>query len=577
MKKLFLFLLVTLSIQSFGQLGYSSFLMRTAQSTREHPVQLDTVLQFVNSQPVHKIWRSDSTYVSTIVPPTNYVITEWQILDHESDNLIDMGSGNTISHASTFVSMDSSNIYDITIMAIRSTGTPDTIKQRLAGEFSCYNKPPTVFDETWSSSGGHDMGWTNRPGYAIRITGDISGQVNFWWLKSDDPTNPIHIVVDDVDIASATWNFTGTALNNVIIDGCADENVQYGLRGTKTEAGQNQMFQITLAEPNDATRRSGNIVFMGIYMDGSGIAGAGNTGVRIIPPNDATTNNTNYSTPKITGFNVKIRNTHEEGTYWGATNTTLTSGRTYSYILKSFVYDWDIANVGNEAWQGGSIMNLDFFHNRLSTSGTRNQNLHENLLQLGHCGGAVYQNWFEQYTHNTIAWFPSRIGTKIEFFSNVIYTTGKDGDGAGNMWGRSDEADDYATIEYSFFNNTVVWTAGVSAFTLYENARVWDKFNVVGNIIVGASTTNFENGNGMDAGHTVFDNVQKLTANIGDLLFVDSANKDYHLSSISSPAFAEPSTSITKVSKFANYDYEGIEFKAPMYGAFSGYELNIFE
>lgn len=572
MKKI-LFLLLLITSSASAQIGLGGFVMGSSSPT-SLPVQVDT-MRFINAQPVHKIWRGDSTYVSTIVPPTNYIITSWVILDHESDYITDMGAGNTISHAPTFTSMDSSNVYDILITAVYS-GINDTIKQRLVGEFSCYPKKPTTFNETWSSAGGHDMGWTNRPGYAIRVTGDISGQVNFWWLRSDDPTQPVHIVADDVDIESSTWNFTGTALDNVIIDGSTDESVQYGLRGTKTGAGQNQMLQITLAEPNNAIYRSGNIVIMGVFMDGGSIAGAGNTGVRIIPPNDATTNNTNYSTPKITFFNCKIRNTWEEGNYMGATNTTLTSGRTYSYIDKAIIYDWDVENTGNEAWQGGSILNLDFFHNRLSTSGTRDQNLHENLLQLGHCGGYVYQNWFEQYTHNTIAWFPSGIGTRIEFFSNVIYTTGKDGDGAGNNWGRSDDDNIYPTLEYSFFNNTIIWTAGVSAFTLYENDRVWDKFNVVGNIIVGATTTNFENGNGMDAGHTLFDNVQELTADIGDLLFVNAAAKNYKPSSLASPAFATPTT-ITKYSKFANYDYEGIEFKAPMYGAFSGYELYLNE
>lgn len=529
---------------------------------------LQKTIEFANPSYTHKVWRSGVEMTGTITPPTGYSAT-WQIINHKTRAVVDSGSGTSVTSTLTFVSMENCNTYDLLVTV---TNGVKTFRRIFPGEFTCLPQVPVSFDETWSSSAGHNMAWTNRPGYAIRVTGNITGRLNHWWLKSDDPTNPVHVILDDCDITSSTWCFTATASKNVIYDGCTDESIQYGLRAVGTT--NNQIIQSTFCEPSDSTHRGGWTYWCGISATGD-TPGTGVAGFRFIPPNDAVNNDTTFTCPGVLLFNTKAQNTWEEGYYIGATNDTLTSGRTYSRINEALFYNIISDGAGNEGFQFGSVDNWEFFNSTLSNSGTRNQNLHENLFQFAHCtNGLCYMNHFEQGTHNTIAFFQGRTGTDAEFHSNTIYTAGKDGDGAGNIWGRTDNHDTETEIYFSFYNNTIVWTAGASAFTIYENTDIWNKFWAVSNIVVGATTTDWEDGDGVTSSHVEMENLKKTTANIGDILFVNTGSKNYHLASLSSPAFASATTyTPTKTSPFKDYDKEGVEYWTDVYGAFSGYEL----
>lgn len=562
MRKIFLLLLLTLPLASYSQQRYRTIIPLLNSSP---PIDSVFTISFSNPQDtVCKVWRSGVEYTGTINTKTGQTVTKWSIIEHLSRDTVASGTGTSVTATMTFVHIDST-VFDL--YAIMAGLGGDTLM--LPAEIFTLPQIPVSYDETWSTATGHGMGWTDRAGYAIRVTGTISGHLNHWWLKSDDPTDPVHVVFDNATINSSTWNFTATASKNVIYDGCANDN--QGLVAVKTGSGLNQIIQFTMAEPNNATYRGGSTIWCGIYADGADIAGAGNTGMRIIPPNDATTNDTNFSLSYILQNHITIRGTHEEGAYNGATNDTQTSGRTYSRMDQAYFYHWNIDSTGNEAFQIGSADKWEFARSRLSNSGLRGQEFHENLLQVGYSSnGDVYMNFMDQgAAHNTIAWFPGRTGLDNEFHANVIYSLGQGT--SGNLWGRTDNHDTETSKQYSFWNNTIQTTTG-TAFTLYETVDIWDKFNAVGNIIIGQNTTDFTNGSGFDSGHTVFDNLKYLTANIGSVGFVDYANKNYHLSSLASPAFATPS-SITKNSMFKDYDFEGVKFITPVFGAYSGYEL----
>lgn len=550
------------------QLGFGAISQRFINGSSPEFTQY--TIEFDNPSYTHKVWRSGVENTGTITPPTGYTAT-WQILNHKTRSVVDSGSGTSVVSTLTFVSMANCNTYDLLVTV---TNGSNTFRRLFPAEFTCLPVAPVSFDETWSSAGGHGMGWTDRAGYAIRVTGTISGQVNHWWLKSDDPTDPVHVVLDDCDITSSTWCFTATASKNVIYDGCTDEAIQYGLRVVGTT--NNQMIQSTFCEPNNATYRGGWTYWCGISATGD-TPSTGVVGFRFIPPNDASNNSTNYSNDGLLMFNCKSQDSWEEGFYIGATNDTLTSGRTYSRINEALFYNIVSDGSGNEAFQMGSVDNWEVFKCHFSNSGTRNQNLHENCFQFAHCDtGYFYMNFIDQGTHNSIAFFQGRTGTNAEFHSNIIYTLGKDGDGAGNIWGRTDNHDTETEIYFSFYKNTIIWTAGAAAFTLYENTDIWNKFWATENIVVGATTTDWENGNGFTTSHVEMENLKKTTANIGDVLFVDEGSKDYHLSSLASPAFASATTyTPTKNSPFKDYDYEGAEWVDDVYGCYSGYELMV--
>jgi hypothetical protein len=468
--------------------------------------------------------------------------------------------------------MANCNTYDLLVTV---TNGINTFYRMFPAEFTCLPPIPSTFDAVWSVSGSHDMGWTDRPGYAIRITGNITGFLNTWWLRSSDPTDPVHIYLDNVTIDSTTvQNFRITAFSNVIIDGCGDEDIQYGMTLNKLTGANQQLFTFEAAEANDATKRSSNVIICGIEADGNDIAGAGITAFRFINGRDSTNNESTYQIDNIVHFNCYGHNTYEEAYYYGQSNDALSGGYGYPYYTNCMYYRLRGENAGNEVFQFGLNRDFDVFSCVFKNGGTRNQNFHENLVQWsnGNQNGAFYMNYLEQGTHNLLAGGIGRTGGNNEFFSNIMYSLGKDSDGAGNIWCQCDQSDLFTDVNFSFFHNTIQYAVG-TAFTLYEAYTTnWNKFNAVENLIVGENTTNYENAAFVDPTHVVFSNYQLLTANIGTAGFVDYANKDYHLSSLSSPAFGS-STSITKVHPLSEYDYEGYEYVSAVRGAYSGVEL----
>lgn len=555
-------------------IGTSNLWYKGFNGTPSDPVRTIT---FENPEPLSKVWRSGISDSGTITPPTGYTST-WQIINSKTRVVTHSGSGNTVNHTFTFVSMDDCNIYDLLVTV---TNGVKTFKRMFPQEFRCLPVAPTTFDRTISAATYLDDNWTNRPGYRIRVTGTITGMVELREFKSDDPTQPIHVVFDDCTINSTTWNFKFTSGKNIIFDGLAATG-EYGLTMNKTGVGQNQMFQFEWNHFGaDIDKFSENIIICGVDANGQSITGEGNTGFRILPGGiDGTVN---YNTRTFEGlymFKCRARNTYDEGYYIGYfTDAVQGSGYRYTYINDALFFDLHGDGCGREVFQ------IYAKNSKVSTSTFKNGNTrqivgHRNCVQLS--GGTdsmeFYQNWIEQNLANNL-FVPGAGetgGNDIEVHSNIFYSGVGVGD-IGNIWSRADLSVVYNVtgISQKFYNNTIIYTAGASAFTLYEAfATDFNKFEAVGNVTVGATTTDYENGSGMNASHATFSNYELLTANIATAMFTDSSSKDYRPNSLSSPMFGS-STSITKNGVYAAYDYDGYEFSGtyPIRGAHSGIPL----
>lgn len=559
-----LFLLL-ISAQSFSQIvGIVATTASNRSSSVFETITEDSLILFANPTN-QKIWRSGVEYTGIISAPSSH---QWAITDHCTQDTLATGTSNNVTHTFTFSSMNDCNVYDLCV-------TADGLVRVFPFEFTCLPQKPVSYNETWSASGQHDMGWTNRPGYKIRITGEFTGFINAWWLRSDDPTQPIHIVLDNITVNSGNaQNFRATAFKNVIIDGCTDDDVAYGMTLNKTGSAAQQLFVLEAAEANDASKRTSNVIICGIDANGNDIVGSGITAFRFINGRDATNNESTYQIDNIKHFNCRGRNTYEEAYYYGQSNDALSGGLGYPYFTDCLYYRLIGENAGNEVMQFGLNRNFEMALCTFKNGGTRNQNFHENLVQWsnGNQNGAFYMNYLEQGTHNLLAGGIGRTGGNNEFFSNVMYSAGKDADGAGNLWFQCDQSDLFADVNWSIFHNTIHYAQG-TAFTLYEAYTTnWNKFNAVENLIVGENTTDYENASAVDPTHVVFSNYKVLTANISTVGFVDYLNKDYHLNSLSSPAFGA-STSITKTHWMSDYDFDGYKYSTPIRGAFSGVEL----
>lgn len=567
----------TIDNLGFGSIGSRSLVNGTEYGTIVSSLNCNQI-QFSNPSYTHKIWRSGVAYNATASVPIGYTCN-WSIVNHETRAVQTSGATTAVSWTPTFARVDVCNTYDLIVVATRGA---KTFTRVFPGEITVYPQDPGTYTTTYNTSGDKNGGWTNRAGQSILVTGSLT-RINMYHFKSDDPTNWLYIKLHNLDIQTATniISFGITAFQNVVIDGCTDETVQYGCVIQKLTGAASQMVNFLGAEPNDNTKLSKNVMMCGIDCNGNNIVGAGITAFRILNNRDAANNETTFTFDRLTVFNCRGRNTYEETWYLGQSSDYTSGGLRYPYYTNCYYYNLIGENGGNEVWQFGLHRNSEVFKCSFKNGGTRNQNSHENLVQWsnGNRNCAFYMNYLEQGTHNLLAFFSGETGKDNEFFSNVMYTDGKDADGGGNIWAQAQTGSIEATLNVSFFHNTIIWAAGVSAFTLYEAFVLdWNKFNAVENIVIGATTTDYENASGVDPTHVVFSNYKLLTANIGDALFVDHANKDYHLSRLTSPAFGA-STSITKVHPLANYDYEGVEFIAtsPVRGAFSGYELMTLE
>lgn len=523
---------------------------------------------------IHKIWRNGVENTGTIIGPTGYDIS-WEIINHNTRAVVDSGTGSSVTSTFTFTSMANCNTYDLLVTV---TDGVKIFKKIFLFEFTCLPVAPTTFDLQISAATFSSVTWVSRPGYRIRVYGTItSGTVDLRKYKSDDPTQPIHIVFDNVTIDSATWDVKIQMLKNVILDGCTSESIQYGCRMTKKDGGINQMLVFDWnGTGGEIDYFSQNVYICGFECNGRNVAGNGNTAFRILPGGrNAVVNSTTRQFTGLMLFNCKGYSNHEEVYYLGYFGDTPdVNGYSHSYIDGAYVFNCIGYDGGLDVFQitaHNSVIARCYFKD----GGYRDDPNHENCVQIGSSYNVVLtQCWMEQSAaHNMLFLANGYYGGFCEVFGNIFHSSVGPGN-AGNIWIRADLSTPYTTIEQKVYNNTMYY-ADDHAFRLYEaTATDFDKIELVGNAVVSFSTSDYTNGSGFIASHGTFSNYKVLLANISTVGFVDYVLKNYKPASLSSLLYGT-STDIVKTSPLANYDFEGVEYKLgfPIRGAYSGYEL----
>lgn len=544
--------------------------------TAEQPL-FSNALVFLNvTSPNHHVARSGVSHTGTIVPPTGYTVSDWHIKRHtHSKTVVVHGTGNTVTHTFTFVSMDSVMVYDLVVTV---TNGSQSFRRRFFAEYRVLKVAPTTFDVTWSTANAKDGSFTDRPGYRIRVTGNMSGFLNTYHWQSSDPTNPIHVVFDNATITNSGANFKMTGWRNVIFDGVTNEDVQYGLTLVKSAGGTLPLLEFQACEPNNATRVSKNVWLFGIKADGGPSPSTGATGFRILTQQtvESTNREGTYEMLNLVVAGCRVERTWEEGYYSGHANHNLNaSGFAFSSFRNCLFFDIEAENIGNDAFQIGQFIDSEVFNFSLITSGTRNQSQHRNSVQLGD-GNQNIQVYggYSETAHNSLLMSNGRAGFNYEVFSNVFYSTGRDEDGSGTNGFISLINGDPATIYFGIWNNTFIVSSGALFTMFHQTGVLFNKFNATGNVFKSNTTTEREFGGGTwdIPNELLFDNL--VSTNINSFGFEDQAARDYRPSSLSSALFRS-STSFTKLSPYASFDKDGYEFSDPIAGAYSGVTLQI--
>jgi hypothetical protein len=127
--------------------------------------------------------------------------------------------------------------------------------------------------------------------------------------------------------------------------------------------------------------------------------------------------------------------------------------------------------------------------------------------------------------------------------------------------------DTYPTVDSSFTHNTIVMASGIP-FSLYDNApgttTIFDDLLLAGNLIVTDTATQRELVDGFVTTNLVLNNYQ--TTSLAGVGFVNAASKDYHLSTLASPAVATVGA-LTNYYERQAYDFDGYEYKVGVFGA----------
>lgn len=632
MKKILVLLLSLLTFGSFAQPG--TFMLSAGAVVSNGAVAnigAGNDITFTNPHPNHKVWRVDSTYTGTITVPNGCTSLTWQIIDHDTHAIVT--SGSTLSVTYTFQWTSGRNIYDLKVSPFRPGYT---IKPRIfpgeirvlppvAGESSA----DIVNDLSGAGNGSKDGSWTDRAPaayssgttyatgnnvkysgkyYKSKVGSNINHQpdvsptqwlqiysyviwykgsgtrINPFYWRSTDLNFPVHFVFVNASVTStaAFRMFDPGSISNVIFDGCRSDAV-YGLTLTRSSNFSEGVY-FTFSDASNTTRTSSNVTFAGISIEntnntigGSGFVFAPCCGGGTAP---SVNNYDDYAMQYGTVFRIKIRNTRDEGFYMQHFDDDLHGTYAFAPAQYVWIFDNDVLNTGNESFQMGSCFNCEVFKNSFVNAGTRNQSLHRNNLQWsqGSRNTTYYMNYFDG-SKNAWQAFTGRGGSDMEFFSNLLYSTGKPGlsaegnnDGT-NMLVRLEQNSYFTEMYWGVFNNTFIFNNDVPMnfyLDVGSPTTIFNKYVYADNIIVTNTATTKTLNNSFSSSMLTENNYQ--VTNIATPGFVDSGNKNFKLTSLSSPAF-RTRTTFTKTHWLSNYDYDGFQFNTDVVGSYSGWEL----
>lgn len=526
-----------------------------------------------NSSFTHRVWRTGIPGSIDITVPPGYTAS-WQIINTKTRNVAASGSGNSASATLTFGGTGVCNTYDFLVTI---TNGVKTFKRIFDGEITVY---PAKFTEAQANlvidlateSVNRDFSWaTDRSGYKVYVKGTRTGRWNPFYLRALTATNPAHIIFDRAVINSTTFGFSPTAFQNVVIDGCMDESVPYGLVINKTGTGNDQGVYFQGA---DGTNSSQNVIISGIEINGNGLIGNASAGFQVFTSDSVNFNEANYTFNNLYIHNIYSHDTGGEGYYLGHFTDFDDDADTrfHSPFSDCAIYNCKSLNTGNDGFQMGLFRNTEVFRNEFINAGTRNQSSHMSGVQWsgGNRNCSFYRNYIDT-DRNPFNGFSGRQSSSNEFFSNVFISRGRVANGT-NMFIRMDLSTELS-MYWGFFNNTIILNNDLP-WNLYNvNTSVTAIFNpliLADNVIVTNTATERELVNLFDTTNLTLNNLQ--TTNVASFGLSDPASKNYKPASLTSSVY-RARTSFTKLHPLANYDFEGVEFFTDTVGAYSGYEL----
>jgi hypothetical protein len=526
-------------------------------------------INFTNPSPTHNVWRSGVEYTGTVEVPTGYNV-KWYFEDHYTQKQVLSGTTNEVK--GTFVYGIGRNVYDLVVIATKGE---QSFARVYPGEVKCLPKLFTEAEanEVWDVSlglkhvNGNNKIVNNRKVYVKgRYVG--TGTISHFWQLNDKDDQPYHFAYHNVYIESKSTNpvmVIGAQCQNHIHDGATDENVKYGLRIKATGTGHG-VYLRGAESGTTLTNISRRIGLYSVEIDGN------KTCSSCVYIDSANTSVINYKTatfdqPEL--WNVYGHDAYNENFYLGHTNLDPLNGYSFAPISNGLYRGCISERSGNDGWQWGSHRDSETLRCVIKGAGVRNQTIHRNQVQFdSNKNCSFYMNRVEG-DKDLVQLFSGRYGSSVEIFSNIFVS---DAVGLVNFGIQNYQNVDGGTSDVSIFNNTIILKDQKALDIWNKTTTVTTKLNLIwaNNIIVNGTTTEYKMINGFD--QTYFKTQNLSNTDIDTVKFVDAAARDYHLSSLESPAF-RPRLQFTKRHRLAEYDFEGVKFTKDVHGAYSGYEL----
>jgi len=538
---------------------------------------------------LNSVGRVGSGYTTTISVPAGYSCN-WFMYEAETRSIF--ANGSTTSLSTSFTSSSRMLAYDIAVFAVKGTLAFVRYLRRAVTVLPAIPTEGSANIVIDCANGGvtyRNNNFVDRTGQVVYVKGDYNSGAGYLGLEawvSSDPYNPCQFY-----FANASINSTGPYCmrinqncRNVLFDGCGGAEGTYGMKLTMPGSGTRAQILYVEAStnsgsnPNNAGR---GITICGFDEDGMLISSAG---LKVDTANSSTVNYDAYLTTGNGGalfnlrmFNIRIQNTVDEGLYCGYVDDLLHSGFAHAPIVGVRIYKFKTNHTGGDGMQMGASMFDGEVHDCVVTDpGYRNDNNHKNGMQFssGNRNCFVYRNWV--VGNNLFSMFTGRGGGNNEFFSNVFINPITSNN--VNIFIVIYPNDYFTTLSYKIYNNTLVTSNNSEPVEVWNlnvdpqpaNQPKMNPFVFADNLLVFNTVNQYKRVNNPDQTGWVIGNYG--TNNINAPMFVDGPGRDYHLSSLSSPAF-QARHSFTKGHFLSNYDYEGVQFVNDVHGAFSGYEL----
>lgn len=538
------------------------------------------------------VLRDGTAYEFTINAPKNY-FTTWAIVESSTNTIVNLGSGLTIDFTADFdletvegysALPAGKKFYDIVVL---STRHGNNWKRQPRRAICVYPAVPVSYDETWTSGGAgyHDGAGTDRPDYKIHVTGTYNGTgyLGMEQWRSTDPARPIHIVFDNVSFTTTNAYMIRVNFDcqNIILDGCADPDIQYGFVGNWSGGSKAQAFMIEPVDPGAGSTigtAGKNITVSGIRMNCGGFGAGFN--IQMDKTAHASFSD-NWTFDNCSIFNTMAYNTGDEAYYLDHFNDSAITGGLRASKLTNLIFCYNNADtIGNDGFQIGLANNSEIHNNYCVNIGTKDTAAHRNMLQLIAAKNTyVYRNYFDNRAGGTCNSFniaTGETGGDVHIWANLFVNLNTSAHTNGFTNIQENQIDD--VIEFNFYNNTFIshfensfewWNATLSPTinTYFNPLRSVD--NVVVNL--NDADQNFYMNSPNQTYYTISNYFTQSSSSPG---FANYAGGDYKPSSLSAAMFGSR-TSFTKQHVCGNQDFEGYEFVSDIRGCYSGVPLQI--